>query len=141
MSGTKTGGRNEPKNNEFSDKLRYLMYRNKLSCADLAGKVGLSSVQINRYLIGTRYPSADSLSKLVSVLGTTERFLTEEKFVPPPDYIKSIVSSSCRTLSSESLDRIGSVVVLEATKIKRGLNFRTEGTVISRSSGKDDRSR
>ena len=59
----------------FADELRYMMKVNRLTTADVAGKIGWSEETIERYLRGDRVPSFDTAQKIFSILGyTTEIF-------------------------------------------------------------------
>lgn len=61
--------------NKFSERLKISLKANKLSQFALAIKVGMSQSVINKYCLGKREPSLDSLILICKVLNESADYL------------------------------------------------------------------
>ena len=59
---------------DFSEKIRFLRKKNKLSQAELGKKVGVSNRAVSKWETGESFPSTDTLLSIATVFGVTLDF-------------------------------------------------------------------
>jgi transcriptional regulator with XRE-family HTH domain len=59
----------------FSERVKNLMFINELTSEDISNKINISKADFFNYIIGTDYPSMDTLKKITKVLNTTLDYL------------------------------------------------------------------
>lgn len=105
-----------PKNFEFSERLKRLIYERGMNQRKLSAKIGIASSAITAYVHG-RVPEVHILEKMARELNTSMEYLLRGEEMPPP---KEVVMASeeepiqvadkdggnLRSLAYEYLDRI-----------------------------------
>lgn len=94
----------------FSERLKLLRKRARLTQPQLAEKMGFSPGAVGNWESGANPPSRESLRKLAGILGTTEMFISGESDIDaftyreePPEYRASLALSEIKT---QELDRM-----------------------------------
>ena len=67
---------------EFSEKIRFLRKKNKMSQAELGRKVGVSNRAVSKWENGSSMPSTDTLLSVATVFGVTLDFFLKNDEVP-----------------------------------------------------------
>lgn len=65
-------------NNDFGDRLSFILSEKQISQREFAEKIGVSDVSISRYMHGTRSPRMNILRKMAEVLGVSASELIGE---------------------------------------------------------------
>lgn len=94
----------------FSERLKLLRKRARLTQPELAQKMGFSAGAVGNWESGANPPSRESLRKLAGILGTTEMFLSGESDIDaftykeePVEYRATLQVSQIRTDLLQSL--------------------------------------
>lgn len=91
----------------FSETIKELRAKKKITQRDLASRVGISSVQLNRYEKGTMRPRLPILAKLAEVLDVDYSLLSDSLDNTPSQHRKGIAQTS----NNDSIERIKSAKI------------------------------